>query len=109
MIADKKQFNNLINPQDLVKIAAFDVFVDNTDRGRNENYNMLLQSVDKKSQIVPIDHAFAFGGVHGLRSFNPRWPLSTEEKLVQTPYFQSVVRFFDAKTRLQIASDCLNL
>lgn len=109
MIADQKQFNTIANPEDLVKVAAFDLLVDNIDRGRNENYNLLLQSIGKKSQIVPIDQAFAFGGQHGLRAFNQLWAVSVSEKLIQTPYFKSVVRFIPTERRLQIAADTLNL
>lgn len=109
MLADQKQFNTILNPEDLIKIAIFDLWVDNTDRGRNENYNLLIQSIDKKNRIVPIDQAFAFGGQHGLRAFNPAWPVSTEQKLIQTSYFQSVVQFVNTEQRLQIAMDTLNL
>jgi hypothetical protein len=109
METDKKQFNKLANPDDLIRIAAFDLLVDNIDRGRNENYNLLLQSIGSKNQIVPIDHAFAFGGGNGLRSFTPQWPVLIEDRLIQTTFFRSVVRFINPERRLDIAYDCLNL
>lgn len=45
----KVDFNRLLNPEDVVKIALFDLWVDNTDRGRffenGINYNTLNPQV----------------------------------------------------------------
>ncbi|WP_308420722.1 HipA family kinase [Parapedobacter defluvii] len=45
----------------LLKIALFDLWLANTDRSAN-NYNLLVQSVEERFQIIPIDHSDVFDG-----------------------------------------------
>jgi len=59
-IQKKKDFNKLLNPDDLIRIAIFDLWVDNADR-HSGNYNLLVKMEDGKLAIITIDHAFSFG------------------------------------------------
>lgn len=91
-IAGKKHLRKFENIYDLLKIALFDIWVDNQDRGNGskENYNLLLQSIqvfdeftNKKStkyRWLAFDHAFAFGGLNNLRIFNETLSPSTSLK-----------------------------
>ncbi len=45
----------------LLKIALFDLWLANTDRSAN-NYNLLVQSMGDRFQIIPIDHSDVFDG-----------------------------------------------
>lgn len=45
----------------LLKIALFDLWLANTDRSAN-NYNLLVQSIEDRFQIIPIDHSDVFDG-----------------------------------------------
>ena len=66
LINDVDSLNLIYNPYDLVKIAIFDLWINNIDRGRNENYNLLSSGHKGQLKIWAFDHAFAFGGVNGL-------------------------------------------
>ena len=63
----KRDFNKMLNPHDIIRIALFDLWVKNGDRGRvingGHNYNLLLIAKDKKQEIIAFDHAFIFGEV----------------------------------------------
>lgn len=54
------------------RIAAFDVFVDNPDR-RKDNPNCLMHAGNSPG-LVAIDHDLAFSGLY-LPIFGARWPL----------------------------------
>lgn len=56
----KTSFNNFARPLDLLRIALFDLIVDNRDRNRN-NLNLLI-SQEKKRELIIIDHYNTFGG-----------------------------------------------
>lgn len=68
-IQKKKEFNKLLNPEDLIRIAIFDLWVDNADRN-SSNYNLITKLEDGKLKIISIDHAFTFGGLKGMNIFN---------------------------------------
>ena len=97
MISDKRDFNRLANPMDLLKIALFDQWVGNVDRGKSidqgHNFNLLLTDKDQKVQYVAFDHAFIFGGVHGLRMFNAQLVGYQPDSLLGCQYFRSVLRY----------------
>jgi hypothetical protein len=79
-IQRKKEFNKLSNPEDLIRIAVFDLWVDNADR-HSGNYNLLLNMEDGKLKIIAIDHAFTFGGLKGMNIFNTTSTPSTYKKV----------------------------
>ena len=110
---ERKEVKRYHNYKDLIKIAIFDLLFDNADRGRKDNIN-LLEAMDvvngkRKLQYVAIDHAFIFGGEHGLRFFKPTDQLTTNGKLIENEYFTSQVQHIPKKTRLQILEEFVTL
>ena len=103
----KSQVNKFENIYDLLKIAMFDLWIENVDRGRGsmENYNLLIQSIQvqneetkevrDKLRWIAFDHAFAFGGTDNLRIFNQTMLPSLSFKLIESQYFKSVKKYFN--------------
>jgi hypothetical protein len=113
VVETKKEFNRILNPNDIIRIAIFDLWVDNVDRGRSfgegHNYNLLIEQVGNKEQILAFDHGFTFGGINQIGIFNPNIPIQEENKFHKSPYYKSVVRFIPRSTCLKIANDFVNL
>lgn len=107
-VFNKKGFNKLKNPDDLIRIAIFDLWVDNADR-HSGNYNLLVKMENGKLKIITIDHAFTFGGLKGMNIFNITTQPHTYKKLIESQYFHSVMKHFNSKERLEIASQFLSL
>jgi hypothetical protein len=105
-ISKKSEANKFESIYDLLKIAMFDLWVENDDRGRGskENYNLLLQTVrvqnnetgraSTKFRWLAFDHAFTFGGVPNLRIFNKTMMPSLAFKLIESQYFKSFKKYF---------------
>lgn len=95
----KTDFKSLLNPDDIVRIALFDLWINNTDRGRfinpGFNYNLLLNNIGNKQQIVAFDHAFIFGGIHQIGMFTPKMKFDTTDKLHLSEYYRSVIHYID--------------
>ena len=109
----RKEIKRYYNYKDLIKIATFDLFFDNTDRGRKDNIN-LLEAIEvangkRKLKYVAIDHAFIVGGNQGLRFFKPTDPLISNGKLIENEYFISQIKFIPKKIRLQILEEFITL
>ncbi len=104
-VSNKHDFNQLANPLDLLRIALFDQWVGNADRGKpideGYNYNLLIADQDKKQQYVAFDHAFIFGGENQLRIFNPQSVGFQKDSLLGCEYFWSVIRYIPTE-------NCLN-
>ncbi len=109
LIDSKTAFNHLLNPADLIKIAIFDLWVYNTDRGKKGNFNLLVSTEFHKSVYYAFDNAFAFGGETGLGIFNPSFEVSSGDKLMSTGYFRSIIRFISKSERFEIAQNVLSL
>jgi len=107
-IQKRKEFNKLLNPDDLIRIAIFDLWVDNADR-HSGNYNLLVKMEDGKLKIITIDHAFTFGGLKGMNIFNNTTQPSPHRKLIESQYFRSVVKHFSKNERLEISNGFLSL
>ncbi len=107
-IQTKKEFNKLLNPEDLIRIAIFDVWVDNADR-HSGNYNLLTKLENGKLKIITIAHAFTFGGLKGMNIFNAASQPDTYKKLAESHYFRSAVKHFNRKQRLHFGSQFLSL
>ncbi|MFD2543786.1 HipA family kinase [Lacinutrix gracilariae] len=72
LITDKKKaFNKLNNPIDVFHITLFDTWVENDDR-KPTNYNLILEPVDNKFNILPIDNAFIFSTM-SYQDLNPEF------------------------------------
>lgn len=120
-ITGKTQIRKFENIYDLIKIAIFDLWVDNQDRGNGskENYNLLLQSIQvhdestnkiaTKYRWLAFDHAFAFGGLNNLRIFNETLLPSTSLKLVESQYFKSFKKYFKSVNYQKIIENCITL
>jgi hypothetical protein len=118
-VVEKVQdFQKIINPLDLIKIAIFDLWVDNNDRGKalkigGYNYNLLFAPSLGKQQIIAFDHAFTFGGEQSIGIFSKDLPISVVNKLPNSPLFHSIVRFLDREdienTIQKFIYECKNL
>lgn len=120
-ISKKSQVNKFDSIYDLLKIAMFDLWVENVDRGRGsmENYNLLIQSIQvqneetkavkDKLRWIAFDHAFAFGGNQILRTFNQTMMPSLSFKLIESQYFKSVKKYFTAVNCEDIVENFLDL
>lgn len=111
---DKHDFNRIANPEDLIKIAIFDLWVENVDRGRpmhpaGFNYNLLIAEENQKEKIFAMDHAFIFGGSKAIGGFISGAPIISSNKLHKTPYFKSVVKHFSTKEYIYIIENFLSL
>jgi hypothetical protein len=107
-VANKKGFNKFKNPDDLIRIAIFDLWVDNADR-HSGNYNLLTKMEDGKLKIITIDHAFTFGGLKGMNIFNASTLPDSYKKLSESQYFRSMIKYFNKNERLDIANQFLSL
>jgi hypothetical protein len=112
-ITNKREFNQLANPADIIRIAIFDLWVNNMDRGRyidpGFNYNILLKSEQKKEQVVAFDHGFIFGGVSNIGIFNERIPLDKSNKFYLTPYYLEAIKYFTKEEFDNIANKFIHL
>ncbi len=87
----------LVNAADFVKIALFDLWVENTDRGKplmdgGHNYNLLLTGMPgRQAKVYAFDHAFIFGGQNSFRLFNASFGINKGNKLLSTPFYNQAV------------------
>lgn len=58
----KVALKNIRKKEDLIRLALFDIWVENDDR-KPSNANLLLKSRENKFDIYAIDHAFTFASV----------------------------------------------
>jgi len=68
-ISNKFDYKKFHYPEVLFKIGLFDLWVENEDR-RPNNHNLILQNIEGKFHILPIDHAFIFGPMNYI-NLNP--------------------------------------
>ncbi len=108
LINDKRSFNKLENPEDILRIAIFDLWVENADR-HSGNYNMLLQGYNQKIKLIPIDHGSIFGGIKAMGSFSEATPVSTYKKLITSNFYNSVARFITPAKQRKIAQNFVTL
>lgn len=97
-------FNAFLNPLDLVRIAVFDLWIGNNDRGKgnaeytpgiSNNYNLLKSDVNGWIKIVAFDHGFAFEGEKGFRVFNEHFPITTHGKLFGTQVYLDFLQYLE--------------
>jgi len=110
----KPSFKRLVDAEQLIDIALFDLWVANTDRGKplwdepGFNFNLLRAPVGVRHRLVTIDHAFILGGELFLRTFNPAdHPPRVDGKLFRTPMFLDVMGHLGAPVRNQNMERCL--
>ena len=61
-VSNKPEYKKYNNPEIIFQIGLFDIWVENDDR-KPSNNNLLLQSIEGRQNMIPIDHAFIFGTV----------------------------------------------
>jgi hypothetical protein len=98
----------LCDPYDLLRIAIFDLWVDNADRGKNNNYNLLTSSHENKLKVWAFDHAFIFGGIPKLRIFNPNFQPIIQNNLFTAPYFSTVLRQLNPQKCMEVATQFID-
>jgi hypothetical protein len=94
------EYRQLKNPEDLIRIALFDLWVANMDRGKElsflgkpnqHNFNLLTSPEKGGHRLVPIDHASILGNSLFLRDFSPNnIRIDVDGKLFTTKLFKSV-------------------
>jgi len=81
------EHKRILNPDELVQIALFDLWLGNDDRNWN-NYNLLIESKSDGYHFIPIDHETIFNG----NSLDYGQSIQTEQdSLIYTPLFESVI------------------
>jgi len=120
-ISGKRDLNEFDHPYDLLKIAIFDLWINNVDRGRGSanNYNLLMQTflqeeegnqrVSFKNRWLAFDHAFCFGGIEKLRIFNASMLPSSNGKLIESEYFNSVKKHYQQEICVQVIDNFISL
>lgn len=95
IVKNKTEFRRIQNPEDIIRIAMFDLWIQNQDRGRNFgegfNYNLLIDPKGQTYKIMAFDHAFIFQGINNIGIFNPNLSNYNRNFLYQTPYYKGVV------------------
>jgi hypothetical protein len=112
-VLTKKDFNRIQNPEDLIKIAIFDLWVNNSDRGRyvepGFNYNLLIRQKITQEEIIAFDHAFIFGGTNSIGIFNKSFPMDKYNKIHTSPYYKEIVKFIAKEEFEQIVNNFIPL
>lgn len=96
VIGDKNQFKKIMNPLDFIKIAVFDNWMANKDR-KISNPNLMLQALDDKFRIVPIDNLQCFACQSDYKGLNKAvmniFPTGT---LIVSDMLKSICNFADS-------------
>lgn len=90
-IQSKADYNKLIEPLDFLKIALFDIWVENTDR-KPTNPNILFGLKEDKIEAVAIDHAFAFDSQAYANLYKKGITQSFNDNLLEHLYVKEIVK-----------------
>ena len=89
-IRGKVDFKKFINPDTIIKIGLFDIWVDNTDR-KPSNNNIIFQYINDRIKIYAIDNAFTFCSMD-YESLNPQYISNTfDENILETKIAKRIV------------------
>ncbi|WP_140487388.1 HipA family kinase [Flavobacterium sp. GSA192] len=109
----KRDYNRIQNPEDVVKIALFDLWINNVDRGRfidpGFNYNLLAVRFGNQRKIMAFDHAFVFGGVQQIGVFNSKMPFENQGKFHQSDFYKSFIGYMDEQEVINIVDNFIPL
>jgi hypothetical protein len=109
----KRDYTSIVNPEDIVKIALFDLWINNVDRGKfinpGFNYNLLSVSHIKGREIMAFDHAFIFGGVNQIGVFNPLMGVERQDKLLQSEFYKSCIQYMNYDDFVKIVDNFIPL
>lgn len=85
----------IMNPSDIIKIALFDIWVENEDR-KPSNNNLLLNTSGDLFEIIPIDHAYTFSSLNFEELKHRSVNFSFNDSILHSPLATSIVK----KTKL---------
>ncbi|WP_293894421.1 HipA family kinase [Flavobacterium sp.] len=109
----KRDYTSIVNPKDIVKIAMFDLWINNVDRGRfidpGFNYNLLSVAHANGRKIMAFDHAFIFGGVNQIGIFNPAMGVERYDKLHLSDFYRSCMAYMDYTTFVETVDNFIPL
>lgn len=94
-VPNKHTFKMYAVPEDLVKIALFDLHTYNKDR-TEENFNILL-SRNKPSLFYVIDHFYCFGGTLHAGTFNSSLKPDINGTILRSKFFTNMVSYMSLK------------
>lgn len=105
---NKHQWNQFINPLDLIKIGIFDAWVCNMDR-MPKNPNILIHSNDAGFDFIPIDNAASFAYASDYKGLNSAILRLEENKLIlNIPVASSIIKFVPDKELNELNEDILS-
>lgn len=88
----KVALKNIVEREDLIKIALFDIWIENDDR-KASNSNVLLKSENNLFRIYAIDHAFTFASL-GLNNLYPGvLSFSDNDSILYSEFGKEIVKF----------------
>ncbi|MHB8335803.1 MAG: HipA family kinase [Ignavibacteriaceae bacterium] len=92
-LINKHDFNRFVNPDDILKLGLFDIWVENDDR-KPSNPNLLLSDETNGFDFYAIDHAFTFSTVK-FTDLDPLFDLgcSFNDSILYTDFSQSVFKY----------------
>lgn len=93
-VKGKVALKRILNPDELLDIALFDIWTENDDR-KPSNSNLLLCPSGESLIITPIDHAHTFASLQ-FNQINPNYvSFSNGDSIAYSPFGQNVVRHFN--------------
>ena len=81
----------ILNPEDILKIALFDIWVENDDR-KPSNNNIILDVYNKGLMLYPIDHAYTFSSLEFSELTYTSACFSDNDSILYSPLANSIVK-----------------
>ncbi|RKE04435.1 HipA family kinase [Marinifilum flexuosum] len=91
-IDGKADLNKFENPEDLIKLSLFDIWVENDDR-KPTNPNVLFDFSEKKIKIVAIDNAFTFSTMDYDSLYIEGVSQSFNDNLLYSNFVKSICKY----------------
>ncbi len=109
-IESKRDFKQLLNAEDLIRIGLFDLWVANVDRAKEDNYNLLLRGTPEGNELLAFDHGFAFGGQAHLRWLRLDQSLFFDSsRLLRSHYTKQVLKHISIQDRIAVLENWIPL
>ncbi len=104
-LKDKHDYNKYENPIDLIKIGAFDKWIANMDR-RKDNPNILADNTGKKFRFIPIDHTQSFANQTNYKNLKIAIMDTVNNKsILNSPITKSISSFANSKKYSNLANE----
>jgi len=91
-INNKNDFNKFKNPDDLIKLCLFDIWVENDDR-KPTNPNVLFDLSGEKIDIIAIDNAFTFSSMNYDTLYKQGVAQSVNDNLLYTDFVKKIYTY----------------